>query len=268
MSKAFEGALGVVLDMDGVLYRGDEPIAGSAEAVKCLRDEGRGVVFSTNNSAKSRAAYVKKLGRMGIEADKSEIITSGYATAAYLREYSRAAKVYPIGESGLVQELKLAGIKVLSSSKARSATHVVVGIDKNLSYGKIAAGFQALSAGAQFIATNPDPTYPTEAGLSPGAGATIGALAGCFGKGPSLVVGKPSAMMIRMALEILGTGRKTAVVGDRIDMDVAVGKKLGLRTVLLLSGVCTPGEARKVRGTRMTPDFVAKNLAEAVGCQR
>ncbi|MEW6222132.1 MAG: HAD-IIA family hydrolase [Candidatus Hadarchaeota archaeon] len=268
MGKAFDGISGVILDMDGVLYRGNQPIVGSAKAVKCLRDEGRRVVFSTNNSAHSRVAYVKKLRMIGIEADKSEIITSGHAAAVYLKKHAPRAKVYPIGEIGLLEELKLAGVDVVPSSKAKNATHVVVGIDKNFRYEKIAAGLQALLAGAEFIATNPDPTYPTEAGLSPGAGATIGALAGCFGKGPSLVVGKPSLMMIRMALEKLGTGRKTAVVGDRIDMDVAVGKKLGLRTVLVLSGVCTLEDEKRVRGTKMAPDFVSKNLAEAVSCRQ
>jgi 4-nitrophenyl phosphatase len=267
LSKAFEGISGVILDMDGVIYVGDRPVEGTIEAVKRIKEMGARVVFSTNNSAQSRAELVKKLAGMGIVADESEIVTSGYVTSLHLKMHSPKARVYIIGERGLQRELELSGIEVLPYRRAESATHVVVGLDRKLSYDKIDAGLQALLAGADFIATNLDPAYPTEKGLSPGAGAAIGALVGCSKREPSLVMGKPAPTMIKLALKVLGTKpNNTAIVGDRLDTDIAIGKKLRLRTVLVLSGVSTLADVKKVRGTKMSPDFTYKNLAEVVGC--
>jgi len=255
--------------MDGVLYTGDRPIEGAAKAVKCLRGTGKKLVFATNNSASSRADYVRKLSRIGIAVEESEVLNSGHATAIYLKRRCPRARVYSIGEEGLRQELELAGITVLPQMKSKGATHVVVGLDRKLSYKKIDEGLQALFAGADFVATNPDPTYPTEKGQSPGAGATIGALAGCYGKKPSAVLGKPNTAMIELALKVMGTRpRNTAMVGDRIDADVAAGKKLGMRTVLLLSGIATARDVARVHGTKLAPDFVFGSLAEAVCCRR
>lgn len=230
-----------------------------------MRETGRRIVFSTNNSAGSRADYVKKLASIGIPAEESEVINSGHVTAVYLKKHSPNAQVYVIGEKGLRRELELSGVKMLPATRSDGATHIVVGLDRKLSYEKIVLGLKALFAGADFIATNPDPTYPTEEGLSPGAGATIGALIGCFGKGPRIVMGKPETPMIELSLKRLGTAqRNTAIVGDRLDMDIAVGKKLGLRTILVLTGHATPRDVKKVRGTKMAPDFVCRSLAEAV----
>ncbi|MDI6883925.1 MAG: HAD-IIA family hydrolase [Hadesarchaea archaeon] len=262
---AFEGISAVVLDMDGVIYRGDRPVRAAARAVKRLRDSGKKLVFSTNNSASTRAAYVRKLARMGIPAREHEIVTSGYATAIYLQKHTPLARIYVVGENGLRSELKRAGLNLVPIKKPETATHVVVGLDRTINYGKIAGGLRALLAGAEFIATNADATYPTERGLSPGAGATVGALAGCSGRNPSLVIGKPSPYMIEIALELLGTKpSETAIVGDRLDTDIRVGKKMGLRTILVLSGACTKREADRAKNTEMAPDFVFKNIAEAV----
>jgi HAD superfamily hydrolase (TIGR01457 family) len=251
--------------MDGVLYRGNTAIDEAARAVAKFRDMGVSLVFITNNSSTSRSAYVAKLKRMGIPTNKSEIVSSGYATARYLRENSPRAAVYVVGEDGLKKELRDAGIRLVPSRKAKRATHVVVGIDRKLNYSKIAAGALALLNGADFIATNTDPTYPTERGLSPGAGATIGALSGCVGRGPRVAIGKPSPLMLEIAMEMVGAkAKETAVVGDRIDTDIMVGKKLHLRTILVMSGVSTLQDVKKVRGTKLEPDFVCKNLNEVM----
>lgn len=262
---ALEGISAVILDMDGVIYRGDKPVMGAARAVKKLRDSGRGLIFSTNNSAGTRAAYVRKLARMGIPAREHEIVTSGYVTAIYFQKHSPLARIYVVGENGLRSELKRAGLKLVQIKKAEKATHVVAGLDRTINYTEIAGALRALLAGAEFVATNADATYPTERGLSPGAGATIGALAGCAGRKPSLVIGKPSPHMIEIALGLLGAKpNETAIVGDRLDTDILVGKKTWLRTILVLSGACTKREAERVKNTTMAPDFVFKNLAEAV----
>lgn len=260
-----EGISAIILDMDGVIYRGDKAVAGAAKAVKRIRDSGRGLIFSTNNSVNTRAAYVRKLSRMGIPVREHEIVTSGYATAIYLQKHCPHARIFVVGENGLRAELKRAGFSLVPAKKAEKATHVVAGLDRTINYTKIASGLRALLAGAEFIATNADATYPTEFELSPGAGATVGALAGCSERNPSLVIGKPQLYMIEIALELLGTKpAETAIIGDRLDTDITAGKKAGLRTILVLSGACTKREAERVKGTEWAPDFVFKNLVEAV----
>lgn len=258
---------GFIIDMDGVLYRGEKPIKGAARAVEAMRRKGKKLVFWTNNSAYTRRAYARRLTRMGIASNESEIITSGYATAFYLRKRAPRAKLYVVGELGLKQELKEADFILLSDERAAEATHVVAGLDRTLSYKKITAALSALLAGAEFVATNVDSTYPTEAGLSPGAGATVGALSGCSGKKP-VVIGKPSVRMLKLALDVLGTKpRETAIVGDRIDTDIAVGKRMGLTTILVLSGVTAERDVARVRGTKLAPDFVLSSIKvmEAAG---
>lgn len=263
-AAALRGMSALILDMDGVLYHGDRPVAGAREAVRWLRGKGKKLIFSTNNSVSTRAAYSRKLARMGISARESEIVTSGYATAVYLRERCPRARIYVVGENGLRSELKRAGLKLVPPEEAEKATHVVAGLDRAINYHKIERGLRALLAGAEFIATNDDAAYPTETGLSPGAGASIGALAGCSGREPSLVIGKPSPYMIKIALGLLGTKpSETAIIGDRLDTDVRAGRKAGLRTILVLSGVCTEKEARRAKG-EMAPDFIFKSIAEVV----
>lgn len=263
--SALDGISALLLDMDGVLYNGNKPIKGAARAVERFRDEGKKLVFSTNNSAYTRREYARKLTRMGIPARGREIVTSGYATAVYLQEQSPRAKIYVVGENGLESELRRAGLKLVSRKDAEKATHVVAGLDRKLDYNKIAGGLRALLAGAEFIATNIDTTYPSEAGLLPGAGATVGALVGCAGREPNLVIGKPSPHIIKRALALLNTKpSETAIIGDRIDTDVEVGKRIGLRTILVLSGVCTEKDAKKISGTKMAPDFVFRSIGEVI----
>lgn len=264
LAAAIEKLKGFIIDMDGVLYRGERPIEGAARAVEMLRRKGKKVVFLTNNSAHTRRAYAKKLARIGVTSDESEIVTSGYATALYLRERAPSARIYVVGEPGLKQELKEAGFTPISDERAAEATHVVAGLDRTLSYKRIAAALRALLGGAELVATNTDSTYPTEAGLSPGAGATVGALSGCSGRKP-VVIGKPSPYMLKLALDTLGTKpRETAVIGDRLDTDIAVGKRVGLVTILVLSGVATERDVARVRGTKLAPDFVLSGIGGLV----
>jgi 4-nitrophenyl phosphatase len=263
--SALEGITAVLVDMDGVLYRGDRPVRGAARAVNKLREMRKKLVFITNNSTASRSAYVRKLKRMGISAKKSEIVTSAYATALHLKKSSPKPCVYVVGERGLKRELREAGLRVVSSIQAEKATHVIAGLDRKLNYMKISAALRALLRGAEFVATNVDATYPTERGLSPGAGATVGALVGCCGRQPRTVVGKPSTPMIKIAMGSVGAKPgKTAIVGDGLDTDIAVGKRLGLRTILVLSGVSAEEDVEAAKGTELAPDFVYRDLKEAV----
>jgi len=254
-----------ILDMDGVLYLGKTPIKGAAETIRWLRKRGKRIVFSTNSSARTRRAQARKLARMGIAARESEIITSGFVAALYLRKRSPRAKVYVVGEKGLRLELERAGLKLVPYERADEATHVVVGIDRKMNNKKLTSALRALLAGAKFIAANPDATYPTEDGLSPGAGAMIGALEGCSGKKPSVVLGKPSPRMIKIALGILHSKPSEAViVGDRLDTDITAGKRAGVTTILVLSGVSKRRDIVKARRMKIVPDFVIDSVKDLV----
>lgn len=252
----------VIFDMDGVLYIGNKPIDGAARAVEFLRKSGKKVIFLTNNSENTRASYVKKLARMGIPTSEDDVITSGQVTADYIKRRNPRARILAIGGSGLMSELRRAGLQLVPPEKA---THVVVGIDRAITYKKLEAGLRALLSGAEFVATNPDIIYPNEDGFSPGAGAIVGALGTSSMRKPDVVVGKPSTIIIRFGLRVLGTRpSETAIFGDQIETDIKAGKKTGLITILVLSGIAKEEDVAKVKGTKKAPDFVIDSLEEVI----
>lgn len=254
-----------LLDMDGVIFIGSSPIEGSVETIQSLRRRGKRLVFLTNNSTRTRSDYESKLSNFGLDVEESEIMTSAYETALYLSERSEEKKVYVVGEDGLKKELDRAGFEVLPRDRAEEASFVVVGMDRNLTYDEIWGGLSALLSGADFIATNPDPTYPTERGLAPGAGASIGALSGSAEMEPSEIIGKPSSYMIDTSLDGLGVHpEKAAIVGDRIDMDIRAGKKAGLTTILVLTGANSEEDVESVAGTDSAPDYVLPRLGDLI----
>lgn len=237
MPDALKGVDLAFVDMDGVLYLGEKPIGNPGRAIERLRTRVRRVLFLTNNATMSRIAYTRKLRKIGVRAEKSEIITSAYGASLYLRRFKKS-RVLAVGESGLLAELRGAGISVLRFSEARRATHVVAALDRNLNYLKIAAAARAIFSGAKFIATNTDATYPTERGLIPGAGATVGAITGCTGCAPEKIIGKPSTFMLELGLKLSGISKRRAVmIGDRLDTDIAAAERAGIRSILVLSGV-------------------------------
>jgi HAD superfamily hydrolase (TIGR01457 family) len=255
-----EGIELAMLDMDGVLYTGNRPIGRPGTVVRRLRERVGKILFITNNAALSRDAYVRKLRRMGVRAAKSEIITSAYATALYLKNVGRA-RVLPVGERGMIQELQSNGVSI--TWDPLHATHVVAGLDRKLTYAKIALAAHAIFNGAKLIATNTDATYPTEKGPMPGAGAVVGAITGCTGRKPDVVIGKPSTYMLETALRLAGVPKRKAVlIGDRLDTDILAARRLGIRSILVLTGI-TRKEDLVIRKIR--PDHVAGSLAEVVG---
>ena len=249
-----------LFDMDGVLYVGNTPIEGAAKTVAYLGKKGKKIIFMTNNSASTRREYVQKLAKIGIAARESDILTSGYVTMLYLRERAPRAPIYVVGELGLKKELINGGFKVLTDGHAEEADFVVVGLDRSMSYKKLTAGVRALLAGAELIATNTDATYPTEGGLSPGAAAVVGALSASSGKQPKVVIGKPSPFMIKLALGIVGSRpSEAAIVGDKLATDIMAGKRFGLKTILVLSGVTSKDDIKKIKEEKM-PDLVVPSI--------
>jgi 4-nitrophenyl phosphatase len=249
-----EGISSLIVDLDGVVWLGRKPIEGAAGALAKLEEAGKRLIFLTNNSTVSRRDCIRRLGEMGIHTER--VITSSYGAAVWVKREGRA-RVYAIGEGGLREELKLAGHELVGEREAEKATHVVVGLDRKLNYGKLAAGMRAILSGAKFIATNRDCSFPTERGLLPGAGAVVSFLEAAVSKPPDVVIGKPEPFLVELALKELGSKPgETALIGDRMDTDVAVGKRMGLLTILVLTGV-----SKEPRGHRR-PDLLVKNLSD------
>jgi 4-nitrophenyl phosphatase len=246
---------GVVMDMDGVLWRGDELLPGVTRWFALLQQQQIPFVLATNNSAKTPADYVHKLERLSIGGvTERQIITSGTTTVDYLqRHYARGTAVHVLGGDGLRALVAGAGFTL-----ADSAHVVVVGIDTHLTYDKLKRAALLLRAGADFIGTNDDRSIPTPEGLAPGAGSILAALRAATDREP-LVMGKPHAPMFETALTLLGCPpERTLMIGDRLDTDIAGAHAAGLQTALVLTGVATRAD---VAASRVQPDNVYVDLA-------
>jgi len=252
-----------VFDLDGVIYRGNEPQPHASEVVRELRSRGRSVYFVTNNSTQPREDYQLKLGRMNIAVQPDEVTTSAYATVLYLQEHGAIGRrVYVVGEAGLVRELEAGGMEVVRDSSAGKADCVVVGLDRQFSYRKLEEAQQAILAGAQFLATNRDATYPVEDGhVIPGGGAIVSAIETASGTKP-LVIGKPETYAIEKVLtSARSKPEESVMVGDRLETDILLGNRLGMHTALVLTGVCDE-EAAAAAPPEMKPERMVTDLAE------
>jgi HAD superfamily hydrolase (TIGR01457 family) len=242
-----------ILDLDGVIHRGSNPIDGAVDAVNRLRDRAK-VLFLTNNSTMSRRVVAARLEAAGIRCGGGDVITAGYAAAVYIRKRYGASTVYPIGEAGLIEELELQGHAISEDSE-----FVVVGLDRDLSYEKLRIGLRNIADGAKFIATNTDPVRPTEDGFVPGAGAIVCALETASGQSP-LVIGKPNQPIMDIVLDHLGLDvSECVVVGDRLDTDILAGIRCGMKTVLVLTGVET---RESLERSDIKPDCVVGSITE------
>jgi 4-nitrophenyl phosphatase len=235
----FTKTAAAILDMDGVLWRGDEALPGLTDLFDWLHGQAIPYVLATNNSSKTPQDYVDKLTRMGVTGVPPQaIITSSTATAAYMRHrYPAGTRVFVVGMHGLRMALDAAGYDVDPDGPIDV---VVSGIDTELTYERLKTAALHIRAGADFIGTNPDRTFPMPFGLVPGAGSIQAALEAATDRQP-LIIGKPYPPMFEIALEQLGTtAGETLMIGDRLDTDIAGAKALGLPTVLLFTGVTTP----------------------------
>ncbi len=247
-----------LLDLDGVLYRGDRPIAHAGETVSALRDLGKRLSFVTNNSSRTPEAVVAHLASVGVEADPNEIETSSLTTAAVLRDRG-VGPVAVIGEDGLLTALAAAGIAVVAMDAGPAA--VVVGWDRTVTYDDLRAAAIAIQRGATLYASNDDASYPAAEGLTwPGAGAILAAIE--VGTGVRAeVFGKPNPPILRAALDRAGGGRPL-VVGDRIETDIEGAANAGWDSVLVLTGISTRDDAA---AAPHPPTFVVDDLAALLG---
>jgi HAD superfamily hydrolase (TIGR01457 family) len=248
----------LLFDLDGVLFRGDEPVANAPETVGTLREMDARIVFLTNNSSRTPEQVAAKLTRLGIAAEPEEVVTSALATADLLAE-RRVESAYAIGGEGVIRALENAGISVLDGEPAR-VSHVVVGIDEDLTYAKLRTVCVLVQAGAHLVATNADRTFPSSGGqLWPGAGALVAAIMAATGV-EAEVVGKPFPPLFESALRRSG-GANPLVIGDRLDTDIAGADALGWDSLLVLTGV---SDLRQLEASPVRPTYVAPDLTALV----
>jgi 4-nitrophenyl phosphatase len=246
----------LIIDMDGVLWRGDDPMPALEEFFAFLKEQGISFTLATNNSSRTPEQYVAKLARFGVDVPVETILTSALVSAAYLADVAPAgSRVYVIGERGIQQALLERGF-VLDDE---TASYVVVGWDRYLTWDKLATASLLIHEGADFVGTNPDVTYPTERGPVPGNGALLAAVETATGVEP-VVTGKPEPRMYQEALRRMdATPETTAMIGDRLDTDIAGASNTGLTTILVLSGIATEED---VAATSDRPDLVCADIQE------
>ncbi|MCL4248683.1 MAG: HAD-IIA family hydrolase [Anaerolineae bacterium] len=245
---------GVVMDMDGVLWRGDVLLPGVHEWFSLLQTRAIPFALATNNSTKTPNDYVDKLARFGIGGvELHQIVTSSTTTVDYLRKhYPAGTTVFVVGGDGLRTLLVDAGFQLTDNAQL-----VVAGLDPQLTYAKLKQATLLIRAGAEFIGTNDDRTFPTAEGLAPGAGSVLAAIQTATDQIPR-TMGKPNAPMFEAALAILGTApEQTLMIGDRLETDIAGAQRLGYRTALVLTGVAT---ADDVAHGHIQPDAVYADL--------
>ena len=258
-SMGLENIRGLVIDLDGCVYLGRTPIEGAAGALEKLRAAGYRVLFLTNNSTLTRSMYVEKLRRMGIEAREEEILTSGVIAARYVASQKHGAKVLPLAEAGFTEEAKSIGIEILSEDRYYEADYVVVGLDRTLTYRKLAAAVKAINRGASFVCTNLDHIYPSEEGFEPGAGAIAAAVEKASGVKP-YSVGKPSEEANKQVFEVLKlTNKQIAFVGDRVDTDIKSAKMAGAVGIMVMTGAA---RLFNLSETEYKPDYVIESIAK------
>jgi len=231
------GFRGIVLDLDGVVYLGDEVVPAAPAAVEGVRGLGARLAFVTNNSFRPPELVAEKLGRLGVKVAVEEVLTSAHATVRLLGGEGGLGglKVLVIGGPGLRQALQDAGARLIDGADWREAEVVAVGFDPDLTYDRVRTAALAIRAGARFVGSNPDATLPTPEGFWPGAGATLAMLRAATGVRPE-VAGKPEPALFETVAAAIGPG-PYLMVGDRADTDLDGAHRLGWATALVLSGV-------------------------------
>ena len=278
----------LLVDLDGVVYRSTETVPGVPSVLAARAAAGDDIVYVTNNAMTYSAKYLPRLASHGAPVGPDRVVTSASAAAVWIHDQLPSVRrVLAVGASGLERELREAGFDVVTVGHAATRMHeegidgwaaaghpdaVVVGLDPQMSYLRVAAAADCIRAGAAFVATNRDPVYPTAQGLRPGAGSVVAAVATAARAEPQVVIGKPGPYLLEAGARLVGADvRKAVMIGDALT-DVAAGRAVGARTILMLTGVTTRAMADQVpadqRPTRVAADAAGleaalRGLAEA-----
>jgi len=257
INNRFNSIKTILLDMDGVLWRGAEPILDIVELVGRLVSQQRSFFFVTNNSTQTVKQYLSRFDKYGIDLLDNQVITSAEAAAAYLgSKHPEGGYVYLVGESGLFDAMQKQNFSHIENPDDHKILAVVAGLDRGITYPKIEQSARLIKRGATFIGTNPDLTIPTPEGFSPGAGVIIKAIEVASGKAAK-IIGKPKAYLYTLALQRSESSPGEAImIGDRLDTDIKGAQDQGIHTALVLSGV-TDRLSADTWDPR--PDLVAKD---------
>jgi glycerol-1-phosphatase len=258
----------VAVDLDGVVWLGGTILPNAVEALTTVVERGFDLRYVTNNSTAHREAVSERLAAAGLPAGADRVLTSGYVTARWLgQRLPKGAPVLVVGEAGLLRELTEAGltpVRAAASAGAAPFQAVVVGMDRGFTFASLAQAQAAILAGALFVGTNPDATFPTPSGLLPGAGSVVAAVATAAQREP-VFMGKPGLGLAEVLAAVTGVpAAQTLFVGDRMSTDIGMGRRAGMITALVLTGVTSPADLERARaaGSADLPDHVLVTLAD------
>ncbi|WP_041091037.1 TIGR01457 family HAD-type hydrolase [Jeotgalibacillus soli] len=246
---------GYLIDLDGTIYRGSEKIEEAVHFVQQLNAKGIPYLFVTNNSSKTPEQVAEHLKGFDVPATKDQVFSSAMATAAYIADEKEGASVYMIGGDGLKLALQEKGMTIITESP----DYVVVGLDREITYEKLAFACLAVRGGAKFISTNGDIALPTERGFLPGNGSLTSVITVSTETNP-VFIGKPEAIIMEQALAVLGLPKEDVImVGDYYDTDIMAGINVGMDTLMVHTGVTTP---EALRDKTIQPTYAIHSLAE------
>ncbi len=246
-----------LIDMDGVLVQGKKMIPGADEFIESLKKNKVKFLVLTNNSIYTQIDLAHRLQNTGLNIDADHIFTSAMATAAFMKAQKEAGNAFVIGESGLNVAIHSAGYIMTDENP----DFVVLGETFDYNFRQVTKAVRLIMEGASFIATNPDPTGPSESGITPACGAMAALIEKASGRSP-FYCGKPSPFMMRSALNYLGVhSENTVMIGDRMDTDIVAGIQSGMETVLVLSGVTS---IKQIEEYPYRPGRVVKSVADLI----
>jgi glycerol 3-phosphatase-2 len=249
---------GFLVDLDGVVWIGREPLPGAVEALRALIEGGKEVVFVTNNPGRSPATYAERLREAGVAVNERRVVTAGIATARLAAERMGGdGRAFVIGAAAFEEEVAAAGLEVLDGEAGRDADVVLASSHRGFDYEELLTATLALGRGAALFATSRDPTLPMPDGAWPGTGAVLAAIETASGA-TAEIGGKPERHLFDQARALLGDAKRVAMVGDRIASDIEGGRRAGLATILVLSGASSREDAA---AADPPPDLVLDDLA-------
>jgi NagD protein len=247
---------GYVFDLDGTVYLGEALLPGAKRTIETLRQAGCRMVFVSNKPVETRQSYADKLTRLGLPTPVEQIVNSTQVTVRELSLRAPRCRVFAIGEQVLLDALREAGFTL--SETPGEIDYVIASFDRTFVYRKLQIAFDAIRAGARFVATNGDAYCPVPGGGEPDAACIIAAIEACTKHPVEEIFGKPSPAMMHTAMAIVGTApHQSIMVGDRLETDILMGRRAGMATALPLTGATSRGD---LSDSNVQPDFVLERL--------
>lgn len=247
---------GYVFDLDGTVYLGEALLPGALRTIETLRQVGCRMVFVSNKPVETRQSYADKLTRLGLPTAVEQIVNSTQVTVRELSRVAPGCRVFPIGEQVLLDALRAAGFTI--SETPGEIDYVIASFDRGFVYRKLQIAFDAIRAGARFVATNGDAFCPVPGGGEPDAACIIAAIQACTGHPVEEIYGKPSVAMMRTAMAVVGTApHESIMIGDRLETDILMGRRAGMATALPLTGATSRADLAE---SEIQPDYVLGRL--------